>query len=96
MMFYTQTPDDDTSPRLFASTWLSRVDDRLSDYEFTHDPRTPSGLDNTKNYFLSRYGIPAITYEIGDEADRAKVIEYTPVFAEEMMRLLLEAPTATH
>ena len=91
MMFYTQTPDDDTNPPLFASTWLSRVDDRISDYEFTHDPRSPSGLDNTKNYFFSRYGIPAITYEIGDEADRAKVIEYTPVFAEEMMRLLLEA-----
>ncbi len=91
MIFYTQMPEDDTDPPLFATNWLSSVDQRITDYEFTHDPRPPSGLDNTKNYFFSRYGIPAITYEIGDEADRRKVGEHTPVFAEEMMRTLLDS-----
>lgn len=91
MIFYTQVPEDNTNPPLFATQWLMRVDQRITDFEFTHDPRSPSGLDNTKNYFFSRYGIPAITYEIGDEADRNEVNRYTPVFAEEMMRTLLEA-----
>ena len=91
MIFYTQMPDDDTNPPLFATNWMTGVGKRISDYEFTHDPRPPSGLDNAKNYFFSRYGIPAITYEIGDEADRDKVFEYTPVFAEEMMRVMLAA-----
>ena len=91
MVFYTQVPEDNTDPPLFATTWLSRVGERITDYEFKHDPRKPSGQDNTKNYFFSRYGIPAITYEIGDEADRDKVHELTPVFAEEMMRTMLEA-----
>lgn len=91
MIFYTQVPEDNTDPRLFAKDWMMRVDERIADYEFTHDPRPPSGLDNAKNYFFSRYGIPAITYEVGDEADRDKMHEYTPVFAEEMMRVMLAA-----
>jgi len=91
MVFYTQVPEDNTNPPLFATNWMAGVGKRISNYEYTHDPRPPSGLDNTKNYFFSRYGIPAITYEIGDEADRDKVFEYTPVFAEEMMRVMLQA-----
>ena len=91
MIFYTQTPEDRTAPPLFATSWLNRVDERIEDFEFTHDPRPPSGLDNTKNYFFQRYGIPAITYEIGDEANREQVRQYTPVFAEEMMRVMLAA-----
>jgi len=91
MIFYTQMPEDGTDPPLFATSWMTAVGKRITDYEFTHDPRSPSGLDNTKNYFFSRYGIPAITYEIGDKADREKVLEFTPVFADEMMRTLLDA-----
>jgi predicted deacylase len=91
MIFYTQMPEDNTHPRRFATEWLSQVDERIEDFEFTHDPRPPSGLDNTKNYFFSRYGIPAITYEIGDEADRQAIYEHTPAFAEEMMRVMLKA-----
>jgi predicted deacylase len=91
MIFYTQVPEDGTDPPHFAADWLGRVDGRIDGYEFTHDPRPPSVLDNTKNYFFLRYGIPAITYEIGDEADRDAIARYTPVFAEEMMRTMLES-----
>lgn len=92
MIFYTQMPEDDTHPKLFASNWLGRVDERIDDFEFKHDPRPPSGQSNAKNYFFKRYGIPSITYEIGDEVERSAIIGYTPVFAEEMMRTMLEAP----
>ena len=92
MIFYTQVPEDDTDPKLFASNWLGRVDERIDDFEFKHDPRPPSGQGNAKNYFFKRYGIPSITYEIGDELDRSAIIEHTPVFAEEMMRTMLESP----
>ena len=92
MIFYTQVPEDDTNPKLFASNWLGRVDGRIDDFEFKHDPRPPSEQGNAKNYFFKRYGIPSITYEMGDEVDRSAIIEHTPVFAEEMMRTMLEAP----
>jgi len=89
MVFYTQDEHDVTNPENFAANWLGQVSSRIPEYEFKHDPRPISGLDNTKNYFFVRYGIPAITYEIGDEANREEVLQHTPVFAEEMMRTLL-------
>jgi predicted deacylase len=91
ILFYTQMPSDDTDPPLFATDWLTRVSERIPDLEIDHAARPPSGLDNTKNYFFSQYGIPAITYEIGDEFDRAAILEHTPVFAEEMMKVMLRA-----
>lgn len=89
-LFYTQMPGDFDEPVDFATTWLTRSGERMPTFEFKHDPRPPSGQDNTKNYFFARYHIPAITYEIGDEVDRQDIVDTTPVFAEEMMRLMLE------
>ena len=91
LLFYTQLERDVTDPHDFAKTWLSRVGSRASHYDFVHDPRPTSAQPNTKGYFFTRYGIPAITYEVGDEADRAALIAVTPVFAEEMMRAMLDS-----
>ena len=89
-LFYTQLPEEFDEPIDFSTAWLSRSRERIPDFEFKHDPRGLSGQANTKNYFFSRYGVPAITYEIGDEVGRSQISTTTPVFAEEMMRLLLE------
>lgn len=89
MIFYTQIDEDVTDPVNFANDWLGNVRERIPDYEFIHDPRPVSDQANTKVYFYRRYGIPSITYEVGDEADREKVREHAPVFAEEMMKVLL-------
>lgn len=91
ILFYTQTDEDVTNPVGFATDWLTRVATRIPDYSFKHDPRPISKQPNTKGYFYTRYGIPSFTYEIGDEADREQLHAVTPVFAEEMMRTLLEA-----
>ncbi|MEM9301031.1 MAG: M14-type cytosolic carboxypeptidase [Pseudomonadota bacterium] len=88
--FYTQMPEDNAQPPGFATLWLDRSRERLPDFEFEHDPRPPSGQANTKNYFFERFGIHAITYELGDETDRRTIRQVTPVFAQEMMRTLLE------
>ncbi|MBT8100572.1 MAG: succinylglutamate desuccinylase/aspartoacylase family protein [Gammaproteobacteria bacterium] len=89
MIFYTQTPEDNTDPALFAGNWLTAVQNRIPDYSFRHDPRKAIAQANTKNFFFRRYGIPAITYELGDSIDRDDLREHTPVFAEEMMRVML-------
>jgi len=89
MVFYTQNDDDVTNPENFAANWLGKVKSRLPGYKFKHDPRPISAQKNTKGYFYTRYGIPSITYEIGDEANREELLKHTPVFAEEMMRELL-------
>lgn len=89
-LFYTQLQDDGTLPALFATKWLSGAKERLPDFEFTHEARAEAETANTKNYFFRRYGIPAITYELGNETDRKQIVSAAPVFAEEMMRVLLE------
>ena len=91
ILFYTQTEEDVTNPARFASNWLTSVAERIPDYRFKHDPRPISEQPNTKGYFYVRYGIPSFTYEIGDEADREQLHVVTPVFAEEMMRVMLQA-----
>lgn len=91
-LFYTQMPADFAGEPDFASVWLERSRVRLPDYEFSYEPRPTSSQANSKNYFYGRYGIPAITYELGDETPRAMIDRSSVVFAEEMMKLLLEAP----
>ena len=88
-LFYTQREEDGIVPAGFATRWLNRVRQRLPGVEFTHKP-TKSTSDTAKKYFFERYGIPAITYELGDEADPERIAEASPVFAEEMMRVLLQ------
>lgn len=88
--FYTQLPEESRYQFDFATVWLDRSRARLPDFEFKHDARARSGQANTKNYFYDTYGIPAITYELGDETVRDDIAASSPVFAEEMMRTLLE------
>ena len=93
-LFYTQLPEESSWTIDFATEWFARFRERRPEFEFKHDPRPRSGQANTKNFFFDRYRIPAFTYEIGDEEDRAAILDTTPVFAEEMMRLLLDYPEA--
>lgn len=93
-LFYTQLAEETSWPVDFATVWFERFRARRPDFQFKHDPRPRSGQPNTKNYFFDRYRIPAFTYEIGDEEDRNAIRDTTPVFAEEMMRLMLEYTAA--
>ena len=88
--FYKQMPEDFDEELDFARDWLDRARLRMPDFDFLYDPRKPSGQENTKNYFYATYHIPAITYEIGDEVDRGELRRTSPIFAQEMMRVMLE------
>lgn len=89
-LFYAQADSEPTDPPGFTDEWVSRAVQRLPDFEFEQEKNENSGQANTKNFFYTRYGIPAITYELGDETDRSMITLSSQVFAEEMMRLLLE------
>ncbi|MGI9270305.1 MAG: M14-type cytosolic carboxypeptidase [Woeseiaceae bacterium] len=91
LMFYTQTAEEVTDPPNFAVNWFAATRERLPEFDFKHDPRPSQENPNTKGFFYRHYGIPAYTYELGDEADRELIHQTTPVFAEEMMRELLRA-----
>lgn len=96
-LLYTQTDDEPTNPAMFTRDWIAAVDARLDDtvYPFTREARPISGRPISKNYMYENFGIPSITYEVGDETPRPVIAKASAVFSEEMMRLLLshsEAP----
>ena len=88
-VFYTQLPEDSAEQPDFATAWLTLTQSRLPDYVVERDARPTSEQPNSKNFFFTTYGIPAITYELGDETDRATIDRVTPVFAESMMEIML-------
>jgi hypothetical protein len=89
-IFYTQRDVDDQMLAGFTRHWLMSAAERLPEYEFERDAEEPSDQANSKNYFHMTYGIPAITYELGDETRRDLIESSAIVFAEEMMRAMLQ------
>lgn len=89
-LFYTQPVTE--NPPDFASLWLAASAERLPDFPFKHEANPVSEQPNSKNYFYTSRGIPAVTYEVGDETKRDRIRAAAVVFAEEMMRTLLATP----
>ena len=90
-VFYTQTAEDETDPPNFTEDWLAAAGARLDDYDFEQAERHQSDLPTAKNYFFARYGAPSITYEVGDKTPPAAARASAIIFAQEMMKLLLES-----
>ncbi|MFK7957878.1 MAG: M14 family zinc carboxypeptidase [Lysobacterales bacterium] len=88
-LFYTQSDANPTWPLQFASHWLDAARPQLKDYPFTQEKSRRSTQPNSKNYMYGRYGIPAITYEVGDATPPAISAAAAEVFAREAMKQLL-------
>ena len=92
-LVYTQA--EPTSPEGFTAIWLARTLARIRadasiDYPFENEPRPTSATANGKNFVYKRYGIPSLTYEVGDETLDSDNKAAARLFAEEFMRLALE------
>lgn len=72
-VLYTQMPDDKTTPAKFALNWLNFVQDRALAQVPEHAPRPLTDQGTAKGYFFKTYGIPSITYEVGDESELGDV-----------------------
>ncbi len=81
---------DVTHPPEFIATWLDRARARTPDYPFELTQGPASSMAIAKNYIYERYGIPAVTFEVGDETDRNVTRAAAKVFAEELMQLMLD------
>ena len=88
-LLYTQNDDFPTDPPGFVPAWLTNSAARMQGYEFTNEAGPVSEQANSKNYMYKRYGIPTVTFEVGDETDRFATRHAAAVFAEELMKLLL-------
>lgn len=99
-VFYTQTDDMPNSPAGFTALWLEGLQKRVPDYhvnrEASSNPKHPTA---SANWAHKTFGIPGITYEIGDNTDRATLKRVAAAAAQEMMSLMIgmkdEAPVTS-
>jgi cytosolic carboxypeptidase protein 6 len=87
-VFYTQT-DEPMSPDPFTKPWIEGIQRRFPDYKVS---RSPSGLvqrTTSQSWVHHTFGVPAITYELGDNSDRALLRQIAAGAAQEMMQLLI-------
>lgn len=89
-IFYTIPDDYQTTPPLFLKNWLDLLQQRMPDYDVVRDAGHNFGQPNSKNYVHKRYGVPTMTYEMGDETDRQLVRKIAVAAATSMMETLLE------
>ena len=89
-LFYVQGPDEtDAAQRRFLAAWLEGRENALAGYPFTIEPRNANpGSGTAKNWFHATYAIPAYTYEVADDADRAATRAAAKVLAESLVPAL--------
>ena len=96
-VFYTQKDSDYTLRTGMTRSWLEAFEQSMRqiepDFELnrksSHNPNSPT----SKSYFFETYGIPATTYEIGDDAPITRIQEYARRSAVTFMQSWLnEAP----
>ncbi|WP_100259800.1 M14 family metallopeptidase [Qipengyuania seohaensis] len=88
-VFYTIPDELETDPPLFTRNWLARYQDRMNGYEVYRDARHEVGRPISKAYAFDTYGVPAVTFELGDETDRTLIRRIGREAAIAMMEELL-------
>jgi len=91
-IFYTIPDEFPTKPALAIKNWLGLLQERMPDYEVKRSSSSNLAQANSKNYVYKRYGVPTVTYEMGDETDRKLISEIAEEAATAMMETLLASP----
>ncbi|WP_394727057.1 M14-type cytosolic carboxypeptidase [Altererythrobacter sp. GH1-8] len=91
-IFYTIPDELPTDPELFTAKWLDRYQEMMPDYEVERDARHEVGRPISKAYAYDTFGVPAITFELGDETDRGLIKRIGKQSAIAMMETLLATP----
>ena len=92
-VFYTLAKDLSTSLPGFTDQWLAATEARIKkvfpNYHLVEQPGHDATKPISKAYMYETFGIPAVTFEIGDETNRQFIEVLARVSAEEMMQQLL-------
>lgn len=88
-VFYTIPDERPTVPQLFTRNWLDRYQQRMPGYQVNIEARHTVGSVVSKGYVYDSYGVPAITFELGDETDRTLIRRIGQESAIAMMETLL-------
>lgn len=88
-LFYVQGDEAGGAQRRFLDRFLGGKEAAFSGYPFTIEPRNANpGSGTAKNWFFACYGVPAYTYEVGDEADPAATADASRNLARDFLTAL--------
>lgn len=94
-VFYTNSEEMRKLNPQFTENWMANIQQRMQakypDYQVEETPGYNPLSAVSKNWMNQYFGIPAITFEYGDESDRQQIRDLSEVAAEEMMRLMLNS-----
>lgn len=89
-VFYTRTDDQPTQPPGLVKRWVDGIHARFPDYPVKRSASPNSNSPTSLSWMHKTFGVPAVTYEIGDNTDRARLRQIASGAAEETMSLLLK------
>ncbi len=87
-VFYTQEDGEVAILPDFTADWLRAIAHGVPGFTVDRAASRNSGRPVFKHYISETYGVPAITYEMGDRTDRDLIRRVALVAAESMMTLL--------
>ena len=72
-IFYTMPVDYGVEKAYFVRNWLAELDRQMPNFDVVLRPGNNPDLGVSKQYFSDKFGVHAITYEMGDNTDRTKI-----------------------
>ncbi len=89
-LFYVQGDEANAQGKAFLAAWLGGKENAFAGYPFKIEPRDANpGSGTTKNWFSAKYGIPAYTFEVGDDSDPAAVRAAAEALAQNLIPSLV-------
>jgi len=93
-VFYTQHDEDPIDPPDFYALWLGRLQERAPELAVKRKPGHQVGVPTAKTWVYETYGIPSVTFEIGDETPRETSDRLAAEAARALMETLSGEPSA--
>ena len=90
-VFYTRSDSEPSPFPGLIKQWVDAIHARFPDYQVKRSAASSSTKPTIMSWAHVTLGIPAITYEIGDNTDRTALRRLATGAAEETMTLLLQA-----
>lgn len=94
-LFYTMPVDYGLEKPKFSETWLKNLEKMLPNFEVDIRPGSSPGRGVFKQYIADTYGVHAVTYEVGDHANRNEISVVAKASAMLLMKQMLSEETAS-
>jgi len=91
-VFYTMPSDYGLNPPLLVEHWLAQLAAEMPQFKVRQQPGTSPNKGVFKQYIADTFNVHAITYEMGDNTNRAVINEVAINANDTLMMQLLDTP----